>query len=1333
MPTSDPAVSAAWPGPCLMVPVTVDVLLVGDADRDSVTTWAVTRTSYYNLATAQLPTAAPPFAERTRDARPQVGAHLLWTLPYGLRHGAQSPDGSRVDFPAVPNRWLVTRMAWPAGGAAPRLTAVVVQSDRLSPLGDFPERVPQFPDPDGAGDPVARIGGATALAAWTGALTPDGPVLTAVGPGDVSWAVAYDNVAGVFGLFDDVADLPATPLTYQVTGWYADPARDVLYGYPTDDPSVWQAQVEEQLGWSVGGTLQDVQDARAAWAAWAAARALGGGAPDPSLAPQLREAMERWRAWQAGQGIAGPQPELPRQTLLHGTTQNVQWLGRARAYGTGVPGGGTPPDVAVGNTPSEAISAYLARLCVDRFGGGPDDADALERALEAFQKDLLWDLQKDPVKTEAQLHQARFGSVPAGEQWIVVRPQGNASDSAWGGQQTVPLTPAQTAALTRLNGAQSSLNAAGATLATQRRELYALAMKQQNLAALPARRRKQLAALIDRVNRAQAAVRDAAADTRARAAALAEQVETERAGLAALLDPAAFELRHADLAPAWAPTDPVVMIGRAGQDAKLLPPGAFGDDDQTLFARFTGQTITGVTVRYDAGTGARSETLTPGGLLDAVTLPAGSFIPKEVADLWVEAVFLDPSAAPLLAALWFSQAGVDPTPGQTAEVVKLIRDQQAAVFAPAAAMGVDARAVAAAAGMVGVPPSHWAVEVRTGQPWTPIYMDWQVSWFPTPGDPLQSWALGDIDYEWLGDFVVPPPPAPLYFYGRTVVNARGAQAVRDKFRTFENDPSYDQLPDFVLRNLRHVAGMVGRMDLLTQSLSGFTDQLVTVLGAMTRAPADPALQALLGDAPTQFAPVTGPPGDDGPTPEPPQPFFPLRAGHLQLIDLWVVDSFGQVMRGKDPSLGPNAPIPTPVRAASVATADPAGQPDANAAFVQLAPRVSQTSRVELRFLKADDDTVPSNSSDLTTPICGWVMPNHLDDSLSVFDAAGNALGSVIRVQRSVSQAGVTTGARWDAAPGSDAPLGATPVLPNAHLQAFIDALLRRAMTSAGAFDDLLDAIDASLWAVGMGNPREGNLSVLAGQALAVVRADVSLSLAGLPDYNQTYGLTGQYYLDENGAYRPVPPPWTSTALTVRVGDLAYRGNGVLGYFQADAYDTFYAVHGAGPHTSALRRALKGGPLAPGAAARLVARSAASPSGFGSGYVVPGHLVRLWPDGGRVPLTLLVDPRGEVPVISGSTPLGTQTLAPGPVTAALQNMRLTFRVGPVLTDPGTLRMPLPAQVRGEWGWMARTDVTHWGPEAGVRAQSPVAEIGDSPRILSEGWLTLTGATLQDVKP
>ena len=81
--------------------------------------------------------------------------------------------------------------------------------------------------------------------------------------------------------------------------------------------------------------------------------------------------------------------------------------------------------------------------------------------------------------------------------------------------------------------------------------------------------------------------------------------------------------------------------------------------------------------------------------------------------------------------------------------------------------------------------------------------------------------------------------------------------------------------------------------------------------------------------------------------------------------------------------------------------DPPESPKKNDPFVQLPPRLSQAARVQLRFLQADCDAVASNSSDLTSPICGWVMPNHLDDSLMVFDAAGRGLGGCLWVPRSV--------------------------------------------------------------------------------------------------------------------------------------------------------------------------------------------------------------------------------------------------------------------------------------------------------------------------------------------
>jgi hypothetical protein len=48
------------------------------------------------------------------------------------------------------------------------------------------------------------------------------------------------------------------------------------------------------------------------------------------------------------------------------------------------------------------------------------------------------------------------------------------------------------------------------------------------------------------------------------------------------------------------------------------------------------------------------------------------------------------------------------------------------------------------------------------------------------------------------------------------------------------------------------------------------------------------------------------------------------------------------------------------------------------------------------------------------------------------------------------------------------------------------------------------------------------------------------------------------------------------------------------------------------------------------------------------------------------------------------------------------------------------------VRGKWGWVARRDVTAWRGEVPLEAGDDVARMDDAPRVLGEGWLTLSGA-------
>jgi hypothetical protein len=1329
-----------WPGPCLTVPITVDCLLVGVPDQSS--TWAATAVNYVNLK-AGLPALSSPFAPGTP---PPTGAHVMWTIPFALRHGHQKqddPNKGALLFPYVPNRWLVTRTYYGAPGAspppAPQLVATVIQSDLLTPQSQLPPGVSQYPVTPTANAPITvmQIGGAFALPAWTGPAGPDVPFLTAMGPAEVSWSAIYDDVRNVFSLYDPLTGAAPGTYSYSVTGWYADPAADPLQGLPVDDPQKWLDAVTKQFSWSVTPTsqLSSVTAAQAAWTAWQTAHGMAGGTFDPSkatLAPQLLEAITQWAAWQTQQGVAGVKPALPQQMLCAGLVAQIPWQGAAYPYGTGAPnkdqfGNTVYPAVAVGNSAVEATAAWLAETYVSSQHGAPFTVADIERAIEAFQRGFLLELYSDPVAAEAKLHAAEFVTQPAGAQWIVVRPAddaGQAEPSKTAGQETVPLNADQTQALTALNAAQTVYDAAAAVLVSQQSELFALLYKsikiifrglsqatQQLVTAAYAALTQQLEA-----NQAQLVAYDAA-------------VIAAQAALTALLagkDAPAYDLLRVAAPRVSAPSDPVLMIAGLGTDSKFAPPGTYGDDD-TVPCRFSGQTVTGITVAVP-GVSQPVTLLAADVLAPISTFPQGQPIPKEAQDFWLELVFLDPSAAPFLAFTALTKVGVTPTAAAVAALAATIVQQQQAPFAASQSAGLSPQAVAEASWLQGVLPAPTAVTYHNGkQPWTPVAMDWQVAWYPSATDPAaqipNNWSLDAVDYVWKGVTPVPapapacasitnpPPPQPVQLQGRTPLNPKTAADIGKALATFASadDPNYAALPQYVRDALDAAATILGRFDVMTQSMSGFTQQLLLRSIAPSADPTNPAQLAMLGNAPVRFAPVPG--QDDGC----PHPFFPVRAGHFTLQNMWVIDSYGQILRGVDPSFG----IALPIRAQSVTTRPDGTNPDKNAAFVELPPRVSQTARVDLTLLDAQDDGIVTNSSDATSPICGWVVPNHLDASLMVFSADGRSKGAILKVATDLQSSGLDTGLRWDAPPGSDLPLGAPPNVGNAHLQGFVTALLRRGVLEGSApLETLLDHVDSVLFANAPLGPPDRNVSALLGAPLAVVRARVAFELAGWPAFDQSWASTGANYV---GA-KPVAAPLLSVPFGIRIGDMAFGTNGVMGYFVAGDYDTFYAVYGAGGQTAQVVRAVRGGVKPQGGLARLLANGDAHTQ-KSSSYVQTGHLVPLTPSGTPVYVTLLVDPRGMIPIVSGIAPVVTVSLAPGPVSSALRAMTASFRVGPLLVDPRAIKMPLPSEVRGNWNWVARTDVTSWSDPQAVAVQDAVATLQARPPRLSEGWLTL----------
>jgi hypothetical protein len=319
---------------------------------------------------SQLPDAADPGAytstEVLRASAPfagevplPVGIHLHWALPDGLTHARAGAHG--LQFPAAPDRWLVTRIVIDADHpAALQPRSWVVESDRLSqnPTAGAGLAQPTVPIAATVEQSFRYLGQAFAADGWSeqGAAAERLASLTAVGYGEPTFAALYSNSSTVFGYYDALDDIegmdPARrTISYHVAGWYA--ARGA-------DP-------------------------------------LSSGAIDPGENPF------RWR-WGGG--------PAPTATVCSGIVAGITW-DPSRGYLNDPP---KPLSVAIGASAQEAISALIASA-----PGLHDEVPHAEWLLNALQFGLLARTgETGGVQAHADaVHEAGFARLPGGSRWAL--------------------------------------------------------------------------------------------------------------------------------------------------------------------------------------------------------------------------------------------------------------------------------------------------------------------------------------------------------------------------------------------------------------------------------------------------------------------------------------------------------------------------------------------------------------------------------------------------------------------------------------------------------------------------------------------------------------------------------------------------------------------------------------------------------------------------------------------------------------------------------------------------------------------------------------------------
>ncbi len=597
--------------------------------------------------------------------------------------------------------------------------------------------------------------------------------------------------------------------------------------------------------------------------------------------------------------------------------------------------------------------------------------------------------------------------------------------------------------------------------------------------------------------------------------------------------------------------------------------------------------------------------------------------------------------------------------------------------------------------------------VGAGDEWMPFIMEWQAEFVPlvdgtSAAAATQRFTLHEDDADAdLRDISGVPDPAPVYLEGRTFLTL----GIGDRFQRSLAEFLTHWLPggaelDQVVERARHYLlasqapsdtddavltacrAYVALSDetVVSQSLGGFHDGLLQRERHLQPAMSDPlgspdeqafthAIAAFIGDEP-RLAPNPG------------QPFLPLRAGSLRLTGLRLIDVWGRpkdIIRDR------------PIEPAFAETLRPFPH---KPGWAGLRPRSVQPLRVRTEWLTESVDGDETAEGPPVSPVIGWIMANHMDRSLMVFDGTGVALGAFDRDGDFAPAPGTSRAAALELASGVPAAL--------AHVG-------RHASGNPAWVRAFLDATDDALGRIA---PRDHlhhpGLAVLAGRPLAVVRVRLSLELMGLPVRDQSWEhLTGQLAAHRAGQNTD-HSRWEDMRLPVRLGSYRSLDDGLVGFWVEDA---------EGRHIGPLHS------------------MASQVSGEILGHDDPSALLWLPVAGKPVTVTMLIDPRGSVHVATGVLPMKTIKLGLSEVQGPLQRLSSWYLQAPLLQPP-VRSDPDPAFFAGPphepgmtWRWVeAATDHNVDGEAAIWREYRHFKSMRTSAHLeaaseLREGWLVL----------
>lgn len=1238
----------------VLVPIDLQALFVAPGDAEP--------TARLRLSLAGPVGGGPPPSTGILqdDAPRESGVHLHWAMPDALLRGALGDHGetNRLKLPPLPDRFVVLRLLVPRGERAPNIRGWVIEADtaRVVPLEKWPA-------------------GAAASAPSARAVPAD--QLTGSCGGSLNWTGVYDATLNRFALHDPLADLAALAprgvegdqASYLVAGWWSDARRDPLDGAQTDSSLHERLRV---LRWALMEDREGADDAarqravtlgkqaafgltaNTRYAAKASAtantRAPGSVAPSIGIRQVLASPTTSVFA-DAASASYYAEPSWPRSSLLHGSVYGVPIAAgtmvenRPAASAVDVTWGAHDHDVAATLAASTLAPGATPAAAAERRGH--------ERLLAAFTGGLIdrIDSGDGVVDVEEWEHAAGFTSQPGGSRGTDRLLDGGDNATLGAGRHARAAAAARQRTETEGSGIKLGF-------ATQRKGLVVFDKKEQQREDMArwGEGNEERSERDDRERKTQAPVAQAREVTRP--------------------------------APRWfAPAEPMVAVRGAGRSLRHGHDGRMSQDGK-LRCRYPSQVIRAI-----------DQVIEGAELLPSLGTAA---LPDEVMLLAREALMHNPYLAGWLAATASALRGGDAPATRRRMVAEAALRFGSTEAVYDGTSGAFSRKVKTAGQRTrtltddriadqlrrfslvrGVDPDPVGITVWS-QPWVPLWLEWEVTL--TLADRADAWALGAVDLE----PVTAPVGTPIMrnFVGRSVLTQSTgitlASSLRDwmdaeNLRDHENRGEASESTEAMLGNL---ATAISQLDLLSASLDGVREQLagLAYTGGLIRE----------RDESGNF----GLPNRSG------LKAVWLAGGVAQLVRARLVDAFGRVLAL------PVAQAKVPQRRAV---------PDAPAALA-LPPRFTAPARLMLRLIDpaaeggiAAEATVDQvERGRMVNPVAGFMLPDHIDESLEFFDVAGEPIGQLLHEP-------IGGGVMWETAPGRPGPADAGPLFGLAGAARHLGWLAAGAVAAdvkarnAGALPEgadsslsaLLRAIDTTMWSVdalkGLGTE---HIAGLVGRPMALVRARLSFELLG--EHGFDAAAIGALLADR--------------AFAVRLGEITRSDDSVLAYFVGDDYEHVHVVDKVVAQLARDSGRLRGQLGAYGNNVQVPGlRPIEHP------YVVAEDEVLLRP-GQSLVLTLLMHPAGKAHATCGVLPRKAIALARDWVAPGLAVIAPSARVGPVLVDPAQVRLPKISAFPKDQLFTRRDTPATWRDDP-ILAATQEALLPDLPHEVQEGYIRI----------